>query len=105
MTSYMQPVDCTVDTLIVADESDLWSLEDDTDGLVCAERIIAVTDLVEDELILAVPMIPRHHDECSGDDFQHDSELVTEAPVETETTHRPFADLAAAMSKLNKPES
>ena len=103
MTAFATHLSCSVDAQIVADESELRSLEEDQDGLVSAERLVPVTQLVEDELLLAVPMIPRHTEgDCPGHGFQSE---VEGQPTDTENTHRPFAGLAEAMKSAKKTES
>jgi len=92
-----------IDAEIVADEAELASLEDEQDGLVSTERVVALTQLVEDELMLAVPMIPRHKEaDCPGNAFQPETKSE---PAGSENTHRPFAGLAEAMKTGKKPES
>jgi uncharacterized protein len=103
MSEFTLGLNAEIDAEIVADEAELSSLEDEQDGLVSAERVVALTQLVEDELMLAVPMIPRHKDaDCPGNAFQP---LTNSEPAGSENTHRPFAGLAEAMKTGKKPES
>lgn len=104
MQSYQQSVDCEIDVNIVSREEDLRQLDEDADGFVCTEPQIAVVHLVEDELILATPMIPRHAGQCPDNDYRQEPENVPEVEEE-KTTHRPFAGLAEAMKGLDKPEN
>lgn len=55
-------------------------------------RMLPVTDLLEDELLLAIPLSPRHED-C---------EMLRDNPVEVsdEPTHNPFAVLGQLKGKL-----
>ena len=103
MSEFTLGLNAEIDAEIVADEAELSSLEDEQDGLVSAERVVALTQLVEDELMLAVPMIPRHKDaDCPGNAFQP---VTNSEPAGSENTHRPFAGLAEAMKTGKKPES
>jgi len=96
-------LDCDIRFVIVENEADLNELEEGVEGFLADGREVRLAELIEDELILAVPMIPRHIDEeCPGNNYQQDAD---EVPAETETTHRPFADLAEAMKKQDKAES
>ena len=103
MSEFTLGLNAEIDVEIVADETELSSLDDEQDGVVSAERVVALTQLVEDELILAVPMIPRHSEvDCPGNAFQPET---TSEPAENENTHRPFAGLAEAMKTGKKTES
>jgi uncharacterized protein len=103
------PLGCRVALQIVTDESRLARQEDeigivDLDTIVHDDKLIAIVDLVEDDLILAVPMVPRHENECPATEYQ----LAPQAPLvreEEPTTYRPFADLAKTIEKQNEMES
>ncbi len=82
---------------IVPSESAFLDLPPEDDGLVVPDRLVDIVDLVEDELIVALPMVPRHVLEQCEASFKEsapesstgvDSQKVTE-------TYRPFADLQA----------
>ena len=86
------PVSVTVDLALVHDEEDAERLSDDTDYLVVAEQGLVLAEILEDELLLAIPFIPAHEScelkvrtvEVSGEDSRREN---------------PFQVLAA----LNKP--
>ena len=103
LAPYRQDLQCELDLEVVEQESELALLEEDADGFVADSHEIRLVDLIEDELILAVPMIPRHADgECPGREYE---QVAVEAPVTPETTHRPFAGLAEAIKNKDKAES
>ena len=57
----------TSTTLVLAtEERDFAAAEADGLDAVPASRQLRVLDLVEDELLLAMPMVPRHADEACG---------------------------------------
>lgn len=57
---------CALDAVIVPDEAALAALPQAVDGLLAPGRRVAAVDLFEDELLLALPMAPRHGEgECS----------------------------------------
>lgn len=106
MAPYVQTLNCDISASVVVDESKHVVYEQETEVIVHLEKLIPTVDLVEDELILMLPMIPRHPQECP--DGEYSQEPVVEAVIpevrETET-HRPFADLAETINKRNKAES
>lgn len=70
-------------------------------------RRLALLDIVEEELLLAVPQVPRNpalEDDSSLDtgieDYMVDAESASSA-TEEEPTHRPFAGLAGLMKSNN----
>lgn len=73
-------------SLIVVKSEERPDLAEDDSEVVIADAPISLSDIVEDELLLAMPMIPKHEaQECPG------------APGHAEGQHRqasPFASLA-----------
>ncbi|MEX0941781.1 MAG: YceD family protein [Pseudomonadales bacterium] len=95
-------VQANIKTLLVDGLEELLSLAQSDDGMVCAEDEVVLVDLLEDELILSLPMAPRHEPgpECeasvaSQGEFREDQDV----PVDT---YQPFADLAALTQTQNK---
>ena len=107
MTSYRQTIVSDITLVIVTDENDALELDEDIETYVAGDRHLSIIDLVEDELLLAVPMIPRHSgDECPVNDFiDVSAEVDDSAADEDGTTHRPFADLATVLAKNNETEN
>ncbi|MBO6556036.1 MAG: DUF177 domain-containing protein [Pseudomonadales bacterium] len=106
----LQPVTLMLSSVfsvvVVKNEAELEHLEEEQDGVVHADKLIPVAALVEDELMLAVPMIPRHPDgECPDSDYAVTEDLAADEKDEPATTYRPFAGLADAIDKQNEPES
>lgn len=94
---------------IVRDQQALDDLDDDIDGYVCETPQLSVRELLEDELLLSVPMIPRHGSDCPGDAGRQGDETPSTAAESVESagqsekgdTHRPFAGLAEALKQQN----
>ena len=73
------------------------------DGIICSEKLVSTVDLVEDELILTVPMVPTHQKgECPLDAEirKHERKIETKGTIENKengveepSTYRPFAGL------------
>ena len=65
-------LDVTVSLGLVHGEAEADRLPEDYEPLLVAEGTISVADLVEDELLLALPRIPRHEDErdCEANGYR-----------------------------------
>jgi uncharacterized protein len=77
------PLDVAVSLGLVRNEAAADRLPDEYEPLLVAEGFIRVSDLVEDELLLALPQIPRHVDvrECQA----HPSKLSSADQSATNT--------------------
>jgi uncharacterized protein len=62
MTPANVDISATVRLLIVGSDDELAALAENDDGMVCVEEQVLLVDLLEDELILAMPMVGRHAD-------------------------------------------
>jgi uncharacterized protein len=101
MEQFRQQLTCELALRLVSDESKLEHLSEDDDAIVVPDKVVSVAELVEDELILAMPMIPRHEEgQCPGTDYEQE-EIVQPVVKQENTTHRPFADLAKTMDNQN----
>ncbi|MDZ7686552.1 MAG: YceD family protein [Gammaproteobacteria bacterium] len=94
--------DARIEAIIVATIDQLIELDEDEDGVVCEGSMLRVVDIVEDELMVSLPMVPRHSDGDCGETWQpeSDDETVEEEPE----THRPFAGLDALKKDLKRSE-
>jgi uncharacterized protein len=83
-------LDVTVGLGLVHDEAEADRLPEEYEPLLVPEGIIHVADLVEDELLLALPRIPRHDDvrDCEANGYR--------APDRVEQD-QPFATLASLL--------
>ena len=80
--------------LLVQNEDQLLELEDDEDGIVCPSEMVDLADLIEDELLLALPMVARHESgQCAPEDDQLD-DYRSEPEQDSGETYKPFAGLA-----------
>jgi uncharacterized protein len=99
MQQFWRKISCDVALQIVSDESKLERLSENEDAIVAPDKVISVAELIEDELILAMPMIPRHEDgQCPETDYEREVVVLQEVQ-EVQTTYRPFADLAKTIDK------
>ncbi len=80
-------IQVTINSILVPTESELLDLNRRQDGLVVTGDDLDLSQLFEDELIVNMPMAPRHEDgKCVNPVPLPEVEPVTE-------THRPFEDL------------
>jgi len=101
MQQFRRQVTCELALQVVSDESKLERLSEDDDAIVAPDKVISLAELVEDELILAMPMISRHEEgQCPDTDYEQE-EIVLPEVQEEQTTYRPFADLAKTIEKQN----
>lgn len=99
-------VESSLRSQIVAHVEDLLAMEQEEDGIVCNSRELSLVDLLEDELIVNLPMVPRHEaGECTGDQARMSGEDAggdesVQAPEGD--TYRPFAGLAKLTEDLKR---
>ncbi len=91
------PVAAALDLIRVANEDDAEALADGRDPLVAPNREVDLATMLEDELLLALPIVPRHAEPAA-------CKRVDAAPVAAEEPNHevhPFAALAALKPKTN----
>jgi uncharacterized protein len=98
------PVDARLALALLATEAGASELTDDLDPLILGEGTLRPRDLIEDELLLAIPVVPRHPEgECAAPLGPGDAESALEAmPVgrdEPPARRKPFAALADLKSE------
>lgn len=89
------PLEVTVSLGLARDEAEIDRLPDEYEPLLMAEGgNLAVADLVEDELLLALPQIPRHDDmrECAAQ-----GEVRPGEPAPDLERRQPLAALASLL--------
>jgi uncharacterized protein len=95
----LQPVEDHLEVerafLFVRDEEQAAALDEDSeDDVLALSRSLDAQELLEDELLLALPLVPRH-DHCP-EPLRH---VDDEFPEELEEKPNPFAALAALKGK------
>jgi uncharacterized protein len=83
-------LDVTVSLGLVRSEAEADRLPEDYEPLLVPEGVIRVADLVEDELLLALPRIPRHED-------ARDCEAHGYRTLDRVEQDQPFATLASLL--------
>ena len=91
---YMQPIDSRSEVAVVASEREMAGLPEDLEPKLVPERRLKLVELIEDELLLALPLVPRDpHSapvENAGDVIERD---------EPDEGDNPFAALARLRGK------
>ncbi len=93
MDAVSVPIATTVDVVVVEGYDEAMLLPDEQEPLLAGDKRIRLYEVVEDELLLALPQVPMHPvNECEADytDFAGSSE---EADAEQEKKPNPFAVL------------
>jgi uncharacterized protein len=81
------PVHSTARAALVATQAQAAQVPETLETVLAPEYRISLRDLVEEELLLALPLVPRHeNDECAGERAGTHSEQSE--------THRPFGQLS-----------
>ena len=92
LAKFMLPVRSRSRVALVRDEADVESVPGDLESALAPEGRIHLRDLVEEELLLALPGAPRHTvGECATAVTSQD------ATVAEDSVQRPFAGLAALL--------
>jgi len=98
---YLLAVEAPISLALVAGLDEAKSLPERYDPLLVEDRLIRPSDLIEDELILAIPAIPRHAEGLCQPPAVPAGEAerdASEPDVEADGRRRPFAVLASLRS-------
>ena len=104
---FLEEVSCEINTLVVEGLDELFDLDNDRAAFVAVGKYVSLQDIVEDELIVAIPMVPKHRKGCSGYrarfvDGSDPEKGLGEAAYED--TYRPFRDLALKYKGRDRKE-
>lgn len=87
-------IHATIRTLLVPSLDELMALGQGEDGMVCETELISLVELVEDELIVDLPMVARHEGAPC---------VPVESTAEPEKdTYKPFAGLAQLKEEFKR---
>jgi len=87
-----EPVDSSVRVALIATEADASRVPEHLEPVLAAGGRITVGELVEEELLLALPIVPLHG-EASDCVVPVDAPVVTTGAAPEQTTQKPFAQL------------
>lgn len=90
------PIDTTTRVALVANGQEADEVPAEIEAVIAEDNRITVLDLVEEELLLGVPVVPLHADraECEPAAGQ-----VQSRQVEDEVVQKPFADLGELLKR------
>ena len=104
---FSEQISCEINTLVVEELNELFDLDQDRAAFVAVGKCVSLQDIVEDELIVAIPMAPKHRSGCAGyaarfSEGSDSKEALGEAACED--TYRPFSDLALKYKGRDRKE-
>ena len=96
LLQYLQPVSRSSDVSVVTTLSEQELLSGDAEPVLVEDGRIALRQLVEDELLLAVPLVPRNPE------LQFIELTTGDQEFEEGDTNQPFAELAKLKSSMKQ---
>ena len=101
MQTLLMPIDTTFRLAMVESESEIERLGEQYEPLLLDDSLVSVVELVEDELLLALPIVPKHEtDQCNVGSLNEEIvEQVLVVESEPESKKNPFDVLADLKSK------
>lgn len=76
-------IDADIQLVVVADEAEIQTLPDEAEAVVSDDGTVSPLELVEDELILALPIVPMHEEaECSVRVADHETPAERSNPFD-----------------------
>lgn len=95
---YLEPVRRRSILCVVKDEIEVEDVPEAYDPVLLTEGKLALLDLVEDELLLAVPQVPRNP-AVEAVKLSTDGEVTSSPETNDGRSQRPFAELADLLEK------
>jgi uncharacterized protein len=90
-------IGCGVRTFLLDSAEELATLRQSDDGIVCEGEVVKLVDLLEDDLMVSLPMVPRHDEGDCADPIAYE-----EDDSDVEDTYKPFAGLADLKEDLKR---
>ncbi len=107
LENFVVGVSCEINTIILDELEELFDLEQDRAAIVATGKTVSLQDILEDELMIALPMVPRHPHGCS----QYDRVSVDcidsgndSSAAGRDETYRPFGELASKFKGVDRKE-
>ena len=95
------PIDVVFRLGLVESEAEIDALGEQYEPLLLEDDLVSIADIVEDELLLALPIVPRHEeDKCQlNNPAAGPAELDSPADTDATPVDNPFAVLAELQRK------
>jgi len=96
MQNMLLPIDTTFKLAMIESEAEIERLGEEYEPLILGDSLVSVAELVEDELLLTLPIVPKHEMEDCHAVSVKDAPLedITAADNEPKQKKNPFAALA-----------
>ena len=104
---FLEEISSEINTVVVEELNELFDLDQDQAAFVAVGKYVSLQDIVEDELMMAMPMVPKHRNGCIGYDtrFVEGSDSKKDLlEAACEDTYRPFSDLALKFKRIDRKE-
>ena len=100
LNAYEQPIESAFRVAFVGSEEETANVPEGYEGVAAPQGRAMLADLVEDELLLALPLVPMHAtpEECAA----QPEAAAPEETAPTEVVRRPFADLRSLLGKQSQ---
>ncbi|MBT8040541.1 MAG: DNA-binding protein [Xanthomonadales bacterium] len=98
---FQLPVERRSKLVVIEDIANQESVPDIYEPILVEDRRLAMADLVEEELLLAIPQVPRRPGAENEERVSKGVAESTDLEAEEEPTHRPFQGLAGLMRKTS----
>jgi len=98
---YQEKIDRSSLLVVIEQVSDQDHVPESYDPILVENRRLAIQDIVEEELLLAIPQVPRNP-EVGEIELSTDGGVTQPSEAGKEQSHRPFAGLAGLMKADNK---
>jgi uncharacterized protein len=92
-----EPVNSTARVALIATEADASRVPDDLEPVLASGGRISVGELVEEELLLALPIVPLHSE--ASDCVVGSDQVPVDAVQAEQTTQRPFEQLGKLLKR------
>ena len=92
-------VDASTEVGLIASEADMNRVPEELEPVLAPDGRISVGELVEEELLLTLPIVPLHADAAGGTCVAADAPPLATNGREEEQTQRPFEQLAELLKR------
>jgi len=105
--NFLEGVSCEINTVIVDELDELFDLDQDQGAFVASGKHVSLQDILEDELMVAIPMVPKHREGCARQVSKSVENVDSNERLSIDSyknTYRPFSDLALKFKGLERKE-
>ena len=92
-------VEAATEVGLISNEADMNRVPEELEPVLAPEGRISVGELVEEELLLTLPIVPLHADEAGGTCVAADAPPLATHGREEDQTQRPFEQLAELLKR------